>query len=259
MKITDTHTHLYMKQFDVDRDFVIKRAINSGIDRFYLPSIDSSTIPKILKLERKYPNICFSMVGLHPNKVNPENLEYELKNIEKWLNHHSFLFVGEIGIDLHLETKYLHEQKYVFQTQIQWAKKKKKPISIHCRKAFDQIFEILSKEEDSNLKGIFHCFSGTLEQAKKIIDFGIKLGIGGMITFKNNYISQFLHKISLENIVLETDSPYLSPYPFRGKRNEPIYIKIILNKLSKIYSLSEEKIADIINLNVEKLMFFSSS
>ncbi|WP_185851661.1 TatD family hydrolase [Blattabacterium cuenoti] len=256
MKITDTHTHLYMNQFDVDRDLVIKRAIDSGINRFYLPSINTSTIPKILKLEEKYPNICFSMIGLHPSEVDSENLEYELKNIEKWLNNHrSFLFVGEIGIDLHLGNKYLHEQKYVFQTQVQWAKKKKKPISIHCRKAFDQVFEILSKEKDSNLKGIFHCFSGTLEQAKQIIDFGIKLGIGGMITFKNNYMNQFLHKISLDNIVLETDSPYLSPYPFRGKRNEPVYLKIILNKLSQIYSISEEKIAQIINLNVENLMF----
>ncbi|WP_185856200.1 TatD family hydrolase [Blattabacterium cuenoti] len=254
MKITDTHTHLYMKQFDEDRDFVIKNAIENGVSRFYLPSINSYTIPLILELEKKYPNICFSMIGLHPNEVNPKNLEYELKYIEKYLNKHSFLFVGEIGIDSHFGEKYISEQKYAFQTQIQWAKKKKKPISIHCRKAFDQVFEILSKEINSDLKGVFHCFSGTLEQAKKIIDFGIKLGIGGMITFKNNYINQFLHKISLNNIVLETDSPFLSPFPFRGKRNEPIYIKIILKKLSQIYSLSEEKIADLIHSNVENII-----
>ncbi|WP_185852860.1 TatD family hydrolase [Blattabacterium cuenoti] len=254
MKITDTHTHLYMKQFDVDRDLVIKKAISNGINRFFLPSIDSSTIHRILKLEKKYPKICFPMIGLHPSKVHPESLEKELNNIKKWLDLHSFISLGEIGMDFHLEKKFVFEQKYAFQTQIKWAKMKNLPIVIHCRKAFDQVFEIL-EESFSTTKGIFHCFSGTLEQAKKIIDFGLKLGIGGIITFKKNDLSHFLHKISLKNIVLETDSPYLSPDPFRGKRNEPIYLKIILKKLSQIYSIPEEKIADIINMNVQKLFF----
>ncbi|WP_185863337.1 TatD family hydrolase [Blattabacterium cuenoti] len=255
MKITDTHTHLYMREFDEDINFVIKKAFHKGINRFLLPSIDSSTIPSILKLEKKYPNICFPMVGLHPNKVDPYNLEKELQNIKTWLYKHSFISIGEIGMDLHLETKFVSEQEYAFQTQIQWAKQKKLPVVIHCRKAFDQVFHILSKEKNPFLKGVLHCFSGTLEQAKKIIDIGIKLGIGGIITFKNNHVSQFLHKINLNHIVLETDSPYLSPHPFRGKRNEPENLRIILEKLSQIYSTSEEKISDIIHLNVENLFF----
>ncbi|WP_185862782.1 TatD family hydrolase [Blattabacterium cuenoti] len=253
MKITDTHTHLYMKQFDLDRDLVIKKAIYNGINRFLIPSIDSSTIPSILKLEKKYPKKCFPMIGLHPNKVHPENVEKELNDIKKWLDLHSFISLGEIGMDFHLEKKFIMEQEYAFQTQIQWAKRKNLPIVIHCRKAFDQVFDILEKY--SATKGIFHCFSGTLEQAKKIIDFGFKLGIGGIITFKKNDLCNFLHKISLNNIVLETDSPYLSPDPFRGKRNEPIYLKIILKKLSQVYSTSEKKIADIINMNVQELFF----
>ncbi|WP_185873929.1 TatD family hydrolase [Blattabacterium cuenoti] len=253
MKITDTHTHLYMKQFDDDRDFIIKKAIHNGIDKFYLPSIDHSTITKIVKLEKKYPNICFSMIGLHPSKVHPYNFKKELKNIEKWFHKHSFSAIGEIGMDLHLEKKFFFEQEYVLKHQIQWVKNTNLPIIIHCRKAFDPLFNILSKEKNFIIKGIFHCFSGTLEQAQKIIDFGLKLGIGGMITFKKNPISSFIKKIDLKNIVLETDSPYLSPHPFRGKRNEPIYIKIILKKLSKIYSISEKKISEIINLNVKKL------
>ncbi|AWU45135.1 TatD family hydrolase [Blattabacterium punctulatus] len=252
MKITDTHTHLYMKQFDKDRDFVIKTAIHNKIHKLYIPSIDCTTIPKILKLEKKYPNICFPMIGLHPSKVTPENLENELNSIKKWLDQHTFISIGEIGIDLHLEKKFLFEQEYAFQTQIQYAKIKKLPIVIHCRKAFDQVFDILKKNYP--LKGIFHCFSGNLEQAKKIINFGLKIGIGGMITFKNNNISSFLHKINLKNIVLETDSPFLSPYPLlKGKRNEPIYLKIILKKLSNIYSISEKKIANITEINVNEI------
>ncbi|WP_185849317.1 TatD family hydrolase [Blattabacterium cuenoti] len=255
MKITDTHTHLYMKEFDEDISFVIQKAFHKGINRFLLPSIDSSTIPSLLKLEKKYPNVCFSMIGLHPNKVHPVSLKKELKNIKTWLYKHPFISIGEIGMDLHSEKKFISEQEYAFQTQIRWAKQKKLPIVIHCREAFDQVFHILSKEKNSFLKGVFHCFSGTLEQAQKIIDLEMKLGIGGMITFKKNHVSQFLHKICLNHIILETDSPYLAPHPFRGKRNEPKNLRIILEKLSQIYSVSEEKISDIIHLNVEKLFF----
>ncbi|WP_185867233.1 TatD family hydrolase [Blattabacterium cuenoti] len=255
MKITDTHTHLYMKEFNEDINFVIQTAFHQGINRFLLPSLDSSTVPNILKLEKKYPNVCFPMIGLHPNKVYPNSLEKELKNIETWLYNHPFISIGEIGMDLYSEKKFVSEQEYAFQIQIQWAKQKKLPVVIHCRKAFDKVFHILSKEKNSSLKGVFHCFSGTLEQAQKIIDLGIKLGIGGMITFKNNNVNLFLHKISLNHIVLETDSPYLSPHPFRGKRNEPKNLRIILKKLSQIYSTSEEKISDIIHFNVEKLFF----
>ncbi|WP_185862221.1 TatD family hydrolase [Blattabacterium cuenoti] len=255
MKITDTHTHLYMKEFREDIDDVIKKAFNQKINRFLLPSIDRSTIPSILKLEKKYPNVCFSMIGLHPSRVFTDSLEKELNYIEKWLYKHSFISIGEIGMDFNLEKKFISEQEYAFQTQIKWAKKIKLPIVIHCRKAFDQVYNILLKEKNSYLKGVFHCFSGTLEQAKKIIDLGIKLGIGGMITFKKNHMIEFLHKINLNNIVLETDSPFLSPHPFRGKRNDPTNLRIVLKRLSQIYSTSEEKIADIIHMNVENLFF----
>ncbi|WP_185869131.1 TatD family hydrolase [Blattabacterium cuenoti] len=255
MKITDTHAHLYMKEFNEDIDFVIKKSLTKGINRFLIPSVETSDIPYILELEKKYPNICYPMIGLHPNKVSSKNLEKELNIIEKWLCKHSFISIGEIGMDFYLDNQFFSEQEHAFQTQIKFANKKQLPIVIHCRKAFNYILNILLKEKNSSLKGVFHCFSGTLEQAKKIIDLGIKIGIGGLITFKNNNISNFLHRISLDHLVLETDSPYLSPHPFRGKRNEPKNIRIILKKLSQIYSFSEEKIADIIHINVEKLFF----
>ncbi|WP_185851076.1 TatD family hydrolase [Blattabacterium cuenoti] len=251
MKLMDTHTHLYMKEFEMDRDIVIKRAIKSGINRFFLPSIDSSSILKIWKLKTKYPNLCYPMIGLHPNKVHPKNLEKELKILKKWLNKHSFIAIGEVGIDLDQKKRFFMEQEYVFKTQIKWAKEKKLPIIIHCRNSFNKVIKILKKHNVK--KGIFHCFSGSLEEGKEIINLGFKLGIGGMITFKKNNLCHFLHKINIKNIVLETDSPFLSPFPFRGKRNEPLYLKIILRKLSQIYSFSEEKIADIINNNTMEI------
>ncbi|WP_317168666.1 TatD family hydrolase [Blattabacterium cuenoti] len=244
-----------MKEFNKDVDIVIENALNQKVNRFLLPSTDTSDIPNILKLEKKYPNICYPMIGLHPNKISINNLEKKLNIIKKYLWKYSPISVGEIGMDLYLKNELISEQEYVFKTQIKWAKKKRLPIVIHCRNAFNYIFKILSNEKDSSLNGVFHCFSGTLEQAKKIIDLEIKLGIGGMITFKKNHVSQFLHKICLKHLVLETDSPYLSPHPFRGKRNEPKNLRIILKKLSQIYSFSEEKIADIIHMNVENLFF----
>ncbi|WP_185871173.1 TatD family hydrolase [Blattabacterium cuenoti] len=253
MKITDTHAHLYMKEFQEDICDVIKRAMNQDINRFIIPSIDSSTIPDIIELEKKYPNICFSMIGLHPNNVFPDTIETELNNIKKYLSKHHFLSIGEIGIDLHSSKKFLLEQEYAFVNQIKLAKYNKLPIIIHCRNSFHRVIKIL--EENSYDKGIFHCFCGNLEEAIKITDLGMKLGIGGIITFKNNHIDKFLHNISIDNIVLETDCPYLSPHPFRGKRNEPSRLRIILNKLSKIYSLPEEIIAKSIEKNVDDLFF----
>ncbi|WP_185864545.1 TatD family hydrolase [Blattabacterium cuenoti] len=253
MKITDTHAHLYMKEFKNDIHHVIKRAMNQGINRFFLPSISSSSISDMIELENKYPNICFPMIGLHPNNVFPKTIEIELNNIKKYLNQHRFISIGETGIDLHFNKKFLIEQEYAFVNQIKLAKENKLPIIIHCRNSFHRVIKIL--ENNSYSKGVFHCFSGNLKEAIIITDLGMKLGIGGIITFKNNHIDEFLHKISIKNIVLETDSPYLSPYPFRGERNEPSRLKVILNKLSKIYSISEKMIAKYINKNVDDLFF----
>ncbi|WP_185877964.1 TatD family hydrolase [Blattabacterium cuenoti] len=256
MNIIDTHTHLYMKEFKKDIDSVINRSINKGVCKFFIPSISSSTIYDIICLEKKYPNICFPMIGLHPNYIySTKNLNEELKKIEKWLNNYSFISIGEIGMDLHMNKKFFSEQKYAFQNQLELAKDRNLPIIIHCRNAFDYVFDILSKREYSFIKGIFHCFSGTLTQAKKIINIGMKLGIGGIITFKKNNIEQYLNQIDTENIVLETDSPYLSPHPFRGKRNDPSNLTIILKKISEIYSISENTIANITNDNVNKIFF----
>ncbi|WP_185865097.1 TatD family hydrolase [Blattabacterium cuenoti] len=253
MNIIDTHAHLYMKEFHNDIDHVINKSIKQGINKFFIPCINHSTIYGIIKLVDKYYDLCEAMIGLHPNYVNSDNFKGELNKINKWLNNYHFICIGEIGIDLYINKNFLYEQIYVFETQIKWAIHKKIPIVIHCRKAFDYVFNILSKKENYYIKGIFHCFSGTLEQAKKIIKLGFKLGIGGIITFKNNYIEKFLKKIDIKNIVLETDSPYLSPHPFRGKRNEPSNILIILKKLSEIYSLPERVIATITSNNVKEL------
>ncbi|WP_185883011.1 TatD family hydrolase [Blattabacterium cuenoti] len=258
MKITDTHAHLYMNEFQKDYKLVIKKSLSQGIHRILLPSLNKNSIIKILKLKKNFPTICFPMIGLHPNYINSDNLKIELNNIMNCIEKHYIISIGEIGIDLHLSKKFFFEQKYAFQIQIKWAKEHNIPIVIHCRNAFNYVFDILSKENNPNLKGVFHCFNGTLEQAKKIVDLGMKLGIGGIVTFKKNNLVPFLHKIKLNNILLETDSPYLSPHPLRGKRNNPSNLRIILKVLSKIYSLSEEKMAITIEKNVNELFFDNS-
>ncbi|MDD3772604.1 MAG: TatD family hydrolase [Weeksellaceae bacterium] len=239
--LIDTHTHLYSEEFDEDRNEMIQRAVNAGVKRFYIPAIDSSYTQRMFDLENKYENIHL-MMGLHPTSVQPETFEKELQFVKKWLDKREFCAVGEIGIDLYWDQSTLKEQQIAFKTQISWAKEKKTPIVIHCRNSFDEIFEILKEEKDEELYGIFHCFTGTKEQAERAIGFNMKLGIGGVLTFKNGKIDQFLNEIPLENIVLETDSPYLSPVPYRGKRNESSYITLVSKKLSEIYSLPEEEI-----------------
>ena len=239
--LIDTHTHLYSEEFDEDRNEMIQRAVNAGVKRFYIPAIDSSYTQRMFDLENKYENIHL-MMGLHPTSVQPETFEKELQFVKKWLDKREFCAVGEIGIDLYWDQSTLKEQQIAFKTQISWAKEKKTPIVIHCRNSFDEIFEILEEEKDEDLYGIFHCFTGTKEQAERAIGFNMKLGIGGVLTFKNGKIDQFLNEIPLENIVLETDSPYLSPVPYRGKRNESSYITLVSRKLSEIYNLPEEEI-----------------
>lgn len=248
MIITDTHTHLYSEAFDEDRDAMIQRAISANIERFFIPAIDSSYTQAMFDLEKTYPDNVHLMMGLHPTSVK-DNYEEELNHVVKHFQEREFVAVGEIGIDLYWDTSTLQIQQDAFRQQIQLAKKYDLPIVIHCRNAFDEIFEILEIEMDEKLFGIFHCFTGTFEQAKKAISYNMKLGIGGVVTFKNGGLNKFINQISLRHIVLETDSPYLSPTPFRGKRNESGYIINVLNKLSELYDVSKEEIAKITTAN----------
>ncbi len=248
MIITDTHTHLYSEAFNEDRQEMMQRTIDAGVSRLFVPAIDSTYTESMLSLESKYPENVFLMMGLHPTHVK-ENHEEELRHVEDMLDKHKFYAVGEIGIDLYWDKTTLKIQQDAFRHQIKLAKRHKLPIVIHCREAFDEIFEVLEEEKSEDLFGIFHCFTGTIEQAHLAISYNMKLGIGGVVTFKNGKIDQFLNAIDLKHIVLETDSPYLAPKPFRGKRNESAYIVKVLEKLSGIYSLSEEKIAEITTAN----------
>lgn len=248
MIITDTHTHLYSEAFDKDRDEMIARAMEQGVSRFFVPAIDSTYTNAMFKLEEDYPESIFLMMGLHPTHVK-DDYEEELKHVENMLEERKFYAVGEIGIDLYWDKSTLDIQIKAFRHQIKLAKLYNLPIVIHCREAFDEIFEVLETENDDNLFGIFHCFTGTLEQAYQAMSYNMKLGIGGVATFKNGKIDAFLNKIDLKHIVLETDSPYLSPVPYRGKRNESAYLVNVLEKLSEIYNVSKETIAEITTQN----------
>ena len=248
MIITDTHTHLYSEAFDEDREQMMQRALDAGVTRFFVPAIDSTYTEGMLTLEKNYPNNVFLMTGLHPTHVK-DNYNEELDHVVDMLDKHKFYAVGEIGIDLYWDKSTLSIQQDAFRQQIQLAKQHELPIVIHCRDAFDEVFQILEEEKADNLYGIFHCFTGNLEQAKQAISYNMKLGIGGVATFKNGKIDQFLNQIDIKHIVLETDAPYLAPTPYRGKRNESSYVTRVLEKLSDIYQISEEKIAEITTEN----------
>ncbi|MFD2529388.1 MULTISPECIES: TatD family hydrolase [Polaribacter] len=246
--ITDTHTHLYSSQFNEDQKEMIQRAKDVGVSRFFIPAIDSSYTESMLKLEEEYPLDVYLMMGLHPTSVKENYLE-ELQHVKEWIDKKDFYAIGEIGIDLYWDKSFLKQQQEAFRTQIKWAKEKKLPIVIHCRDAFDEIFEILEEEKGDDLRGIFHCFTGTKEQADKAISYNMKLGIGGVATFKNGKIDKFLNEIDLQHIVLETDAPYLAPTPYRGKRNESAYITNVIDKLVDIYGVSFKEISEITTQN----------
>ena len=248
MRLIDTHTHLYVEAFDDDRDEVIRRAIDNGIDRFYLPAIDSAYTSKMYALEKKYPENVRLMAGLHPTHVKENYLE-ELNHVQGNLQNRDFVAIGEIGIDLYWEKSFLKQQQEAFSLQINWAKQHQLPIVIHCRDAFDEVFEVLEDHSGKELFGIFHCFTGTHEQAKRAVSFNLKLGIGGVVTFKNGKIDRFLDKIPLKSLVLETDSPYLAPAPYRGKRNQSEYLTFILQKIAEIHCKPKEEIAKITTEN----------
>ena len=252
MIITDTHTHLYSEAFDEDRTQMINRALEANVSRFFVPSIDSTYTDAMFELEKAFPENVFLMMGLHPTHVKENYLE-ELAHVEEMLSQRKFYAVGEIGIDLYWDKSTLDIQIKAFRQQINLAKQHKLPIVIHCRESFDEIFEVLEQEKSEDLFGIFHCFTGTLEQAQQAISYNMKLGIGGVVTFKNGKIDQFINQIDLKHIVLETDSPYLAPKPYRGKRNESLYINMVLEKLSELYGISKEEVARITTENSKQV------
>lgn len=248
MILTDTHTHLYSEEFNDDREEMIQRAVDAGVSRFFIPAIDSTCTASMYDLENKHPDHVFLMMGLHPCYVK-ENYEEELQHVEQELAQRKFVAIGEIGIDLFWDKTTLENQKIAFKRQIQLAKKHKLPIVIHCRESFDEIFEVLESEKSDDLFGIFHCFTGDYAQAQRAISYQMKLGIGGVITFKNGKIDTFLNQIDLKHIVLETDSPYLAPVPFRGKRNESSYVRIVAEKIAELYQIPIEEVARITTAN----------
>jgi TatD DNase family protein len=251
MNLIDTHTHLYSEEFDNDRSEMIHRAINAGVQKFFIPAINSNYIQRAYQLENDFPENVFLMAGLHPCYVK-ENYLSELKIIENQLKERKFYAIGEIGIDLYWDKTTLNVQKIAFAKQIQLAKKYHLPIVIHCRDAFDEVFEVLENEKSPDLFGIFHCFTGTYAQALQAISYNMKLGIGGVVSFKNGKIDQFLNQIPLQNIVLETDAPYLAPNPYRGKRNESAYVLQIAEKLAGIYNIQVEVLAQITSINANQ-------
>ncbi|WP_417430636.1 TatD family hydrolase [Halpernia sp.] len=249
----DTHTHLYSEEFDDDRNEMIERALSKGVSKFFLPAINSETHQKMFDLEAEYPEQIFSMVGLHPCYVKPESWDKELEIVENYLKQRKFPAIGEIGIDLYWDKTTLDIQIKAFEQQIDWAIQYDLPIVIHTRNSFDETFAVLENKKCEKLRGIFHCFSGALDQAKRAINLGFSLGIGGVVTFKNGKIDQFLNEIPLDKIVLETDSPYLAPVPFRGKRNESSYLDLVVGKLVDIYGKTFAEIDQITTENAEKI------
>ena len=242
--LIDTHTHLYLEQFDSDIDEVINRALEKGVDRFYLPNIDSSTTEAMLALETRFPERCFAMMGLHPCSVK-DNYQDELDHVRKQLDGRTFCAIGEIGIDLYWDKTHIEEQKDALIQQIHMAMERDLPIVIHSREATDIIIDIVRREKNDSLRGIFHCFTGSLDQAKEIIDLGFLLGIGGVLTYKNTDLRETLASIPLDHIVLETDSPYLAPVPYRGKRNESGYIYHVADTLARLKGITITQLGEI--------------
>jgi len=243
---------LYVEQFDEDRHKVIQRAIDAGVKRFFLPAIDSTYTGAMLELQAAFPEAIYLMAGLHPTHVK-ENYQEELEHVVQNLAQHTYHAIGEIGIDLYWDDTYIKQQEAAFRKQIHLAIEHNVPIVIHCRESFDEIVAILREEQAEKLRGIFHCFTGSLEQARVAISLNMKLGIGGVVTFKNGGLDRYLDQVDLKHIVLETDAPYLAPVPYRGKRNESSYITFVLDKLAEIYETSAEEIAEITSDNAAQL------
>jgi TatD DNase family protein len=251
MEIIDTHTHLYLEDFQPDIDQVLERARAEGVTRFYLPNVDSSSIDELLKLEEKYPE-CIAMMGLHPCYVK-ENVADELNLVEEWLRKRAFAAVGEIGLDYYWDKTFVAQQKDAFCKQIKWALELNLPIVIHSRDSMQDCIDIVKEHQNGSLRGIFHCFGGSIGEAKQIMDLGFLMGIGGVVTYKKSGLAEVLKSIPLEYLVVETDAPYLTPVPFRGKRNEPSYLKYVVAKMAEAMNISVEEIAKQTTVNAQKL------
>jgi len=258
MFLIDSHIHLYLDDFKEDRKTLIEQAKQQNIKKFLLPNIDLGTMNDMILLCQKYPKTCYPMIGLHPCSVKKNYLTV-LNQIKKKINSANFIAIGEIGIDLYWDKTFLEEQKQAFRIQINWAKKKRLPIVVHCRNSFDEIYKILKEEADDNLFGVLHCFGGNLEQAKKIIDLNFFLGIGGVLTFKNSGLDSVIKKVPIEKIIIETDGPYLAPTPYRGKRNEPKYLSLVADKLCEIKNISMPKLTNQLYKNTNSLFFNQKS
>jgi TatD DNase family protein len=252
MQFIDTHTHLYLKEFDSDRDEVVSRAISCGIVKMLLPNIDIQSVGQMLSAETRFPGICYSMIGLHPTSVK-EDFISQLDKLEALASDHKFVAIGEIGIDLYWDKTFLDEQIIALRRQIVFALENSLPVVIHSRDSFPEVFSVLDEFKHKKLKGVLHAFTGTIEDAEKAIGMGLKLGIGGIVTFKNSGLDKVVKAIGPYNLILETDSPYLAPVPYRGKRNESTYICIINKKLAEIFGMSEEETALITYANSTEL------
>lgn len=252
MMLIDTHSHIYLPEFEKDRSNMLEKAEKEGVSKILMPAIDSSTHTVMLELEEERPLTCISMIGLHPCSVK-ENYLFELKIVRDYLEKRSFKAVGEIGLDFYWDKTFTEQQYDAFNQQIEWALHFDLPIVIHSRNSTDEYIEVVSKHQKGKLRGVFHCFSGDIVQAKRVIDLGFYLGIGGVVTFKNSGLDKVMEEISLEHVVLETDAPYLAPVPFRGKRNEPAYLKYVAEKLAGIKNVEIDEVAKITTDNAEKL------
>jgi TatD DNase family protein len=250
--LTDTHAHLYSKKFETDRDEMIHRAIAAGVTKMYLPNIDATTIDAMLDLEATFPDNCFAMMGVHPCSINAD-YDRELAIVEQRLGDRKWAGVGETGIDLYWDKTFLKEQQIAFARQIEWAKDLNLPVIIHARESNEECLALVKAGQDGRLRGIFHCFSGTAEQARRMIELGFMLGIGGSVTYAKSELPEVLKQVPLEHIVLETDAPYLPPVPYRGKRNESAYIKLVAEMLSEIKVLPLAQIAKVTTANAARM------
>lgn len=251
--LIDTHAHLYVKQFNHDREAILTRAHTEGVSKVYLPAIDSETHEAMLSLEATHPDFCVAMMGLHPCSVTEVNIDNELKVVEKYLSEKAFCAIGEIGIDLYWDKTTFELQKKAFIQQMHWAQDLNIPIVIHSRNSMDEVIDVLTQQTFYTKGGILHCFTGSTEQAKKLIDIGFYLGIGGVVTYKNGGLDTVIENIGLNNLVLETDSPYLAPVPYRGKRNESSYIKHIAQRIAEIKMVSFEEVATSTTKNAQQV------
>lgn len=252
MNLIDTHAHIYAADFKADREETIRRAQEEGVTRILMPNIDHTSIDVMLEVEANHPDLCLPMMGLHPCSVT-KDFHKELYLAEDWLNKRKFIAIGETGIDLYWDKTFLAQQQEALQIQVDWAKKYKLPIVLHTRDSFSETYEIMARNRHDDLTGVFHCFSGTAEEAKKAIDLNFYLGIGGVATFKNGGLDKILPEIPLERLVLETDCPYLAPVPHRGKRNEPAYIRLVAEKVAQLKNISLEELAAQTTANAQKL------